>query len=363
MKTILKASIIFLIALLTTTGCEDLERVTPVPNTTSSNLTANFLAVNASPDAPSLDLYINNVLTGASVSSGQAQTGYANVPITTNGVGANTNISAKATSGSIGGILGSNNLIFRAGNANTNNFVAAAGGSYTLIVIDSINRPIPIRTVNDKNFGDTTFYSPQSSFTAKKKTDGVTDTIIQLSVGSNNPVTTARLLRKYNKGKLPSFFLPIGTVPLGSSDVGGLRFLLYTDNLPIPAIPPATVPVFPVPSSGKFAVRFINASPDAGTATAYKIGTTSVTGSFTYPVTQANFNPSVGSRSTTGTAALTAAFINNFAATGTYDITVTVGTKTVTLPAQIFADGGIYTIVLSGRLAKNNLVVTLLRNK
>ena len=346
-----------------TSGCEDLQTVTPVPNTTSSNLTANFLAINASPDAPSLDIYLNNLMLGTSITTGQGQSGYTTVPVTTNGVGANTNIRAKATSGTIGGLLGSSDVIFRAANNNVNNFVAAAGGSYTLIVIDSINRPIPIRTVNDKNFGDTTFYSSQSSFTGKKKTDGVTDTVIQLSVGSNNPVTTARLLRKYNKSKLPSFFLPIGTVPLGSSDVGGVRFLLFTDNLIIPPIPPATAPVFPVPSAGKFAVRFIHASTDAGTATC-KINSVAMTsGLFTYPVTQANFNPSVGSRSTSGNNALTAAFSNNFASTGTYDVAVTVGTKTVTLPAQTFADGGIYTVVLSGRVAKNSLVVTLIRNK
>jgi len=318
-----------------------------------------------------LDLYVNNLMTGASLTTGQGQAGYTSVPVTTNSVGANTNIRAKASTGLIGGILGSNDLIFRAGNNNTNNFVAAAGGSYTLIVIDSINRPVPIRTLNSSNFGDVTYYSSKSSFTAKQKSDGVTDTVIQLSVGSNNPVTTANLLKKYNNNALPSFFLPIGIVPLGSSDVGGPRFLLLTDNLPLPA----TSPVFPVPTSGKFAVRFIHASPDAGSVTC-KVGTTSLTsglsvntgGQFSFVMTQGNFNPSVGSRSAnTITASPLPAypngFANNFAAIGTYDVVATVGTKTVTLPSQTFADGGIYTIVLSGRFAKNNLALTLVKNK
>jgi len=333
-------------------GCEDLQKVTPVPNTTSSNLTANFLAINASPDAPSLDLYVNNVMTGASVTTGQAQAGYTSVSVTTNGVGANTNIRAKASTGSIGGILGSNDLIFRAGNNNTNNFVAAAGGSYTLVVVDSINRPVPVRTLNSSNFGDVTYYSSQSSFTAKQKSDGVTDTVIQLSVGSNNSVTTANLLKKYNNNLLPPFFLPIGIVPLGSSDVGGARFLLITDNLPLPA----TSPVFPVPAAGKFAARFINASPDAGSATC-KINSATVGGATTFPMLQANFNPSVGSRSTT------VGFTNSVTAIGTYDVVVTVGSATVKLTAQTFADGGIYTIVLSGRVAKNSLTLTLVQNK
>jgi len=352
MKTILKISTVVIVAALITSGCEDLQTVTPVPNTTSSNLTANFLAINTSPDAASLDIYVNNLITGASVSAGQGQTGYTSVPVTTNSVGANTNIRAKATSGSIGGILGNSDLIFRAGNNNSNNFVAAAGGSYTLIVIDSVNRPVPIRTLNSSNFGDVTYYSSKSSFTGKKKSDGVTDTVINLIVGSANPVTTADLLKKYNSNALPSYFLPIGIVPLGSSDVGGPRFLLITDDLPLPA----TSPLFPVPTATSFAARFINASPDAGSATC-KINSVTVGGATTFPMTQANFNPSVGSRSAT------VSFTNNVTPTGTYDIVVTVGTATIKLTAQAFAGGGVYTIVMSGRVAKNNLALTLVRNK
>jgi hypothetical protein len=92
-------------------------------------------------------------------------------------------------------------------------------------------------------------------------------------------------------------------------------------------------------------------------------------GLFTYPVVRASgvYDPSVGSRSTTisGSSSIpfAAAFKNDFAAIGTYDITATIGTKTITLAAQTFADGGIYTIVLTGRVAKNNLALTMVKNK
>src|SRR5882762_8485324 len=101
MKTYLKISTLVVAIAAITVACEDLQTVTPSPSTTSSNLSANFLVVNASPDGPSLDLYVNNVMAGASVTSGQGQSGYTNLPVTTNSVGANTNVRAKASSGSI----------------------------------------------------------------------------------------------------------------------------------------------------------------------------------------------------------------------------------------------------------------------
>jgi hypothetical protein len=353
MKTIFKTALPAVVA-LTLLGCEDLQKVTPSPNTTPTNLTTNILFVNASPDAPSLDLYVDNIMTGTSVITGQTQTSYATVPLTTNGLGnvGNINLRAKATSGSIGGVLGSSDAIYRNGNTSTNNFAAANGASYTLIAVDTINRPVPLRTLNSLNFGDVTYYAPVTSFTGK--TSANADTVIQLSPDHNNSIVTYNLCKKYNNNVAPAFFVTIGTVPLGSTDVGGLRFLLITDNV----IFPATSPVFPVPTSGKFAARFINASPDAGAATC-KISTFTVGGAGTYVMSQASFNPnpSVGSRSAT------VGFSNNVTTIGTYTVTVTAGTKTVTLTGQAFADGGVYSIVLSGSAAKNTLAIALMRNK
>lgn len=335
-------------------GCEELQKATPTPNTTSSNLTANFLFVNGSPDAPSLDFYVDNVQTGTSAASGQAQASYTTVPLSTNGIGnvGNINLRAKATGGTIGGVLGSNDLILRNGSTSTNNFAALAGGSYTLIAVDSINRPVPLRTLNALNFGDVTYYAPVTSFTGK--TSANADTVIQLSPDHSNSIVLYNLCKKYNGNVAPSFFAPIGTVPLGSTDVGGLRFLLVADNVPFPA----TSPAFPAPAAGKFAARFINASPDAGSATC-KISTFTV-GTSSYAMSNAGgFTPTVGSRTVTGGLS----FSNNLTTIGTYAITVTAGAKTVTLAGQTFADGGAYTVILTGRAAKNTLAITLVRNK
>jgi hypothetical protein len=220
-----------------------------------------------------------------------------------------------------------------------------------------LSRPKPIRTLNSGGFGDVTYYSPVASFTAKKISDPASDTTIQLSVGSNNSIVTANLLKKYNNNALPSFFIPIGTVPLGSTDVGGIRFLLITDELPVPSSTR-----LPVPTTGNFAARFVNASPDAGTVSCKINGVSLTSGLFSYPMTQANFNPSVGSRGGSATAPVTVSFKNDFSAIGTYDINVTVGANTITLTKD-FADKGIYTVVLTGSLAKGTLAVALVQHK
>lgn len=355
-------------------ACEDNQ--SPTPKTTNTNpltLSANFLLINASQDAPSLDMYVDNVKYGNSVSGTTGQSLYTPIPLTINAptingsAVASTNIRAKASSGSIGGVVGSSDLIFRAGNNNSNNFTAVSGGSYTLIVVDSLNRPKPLRTLNSSGFGDVTYYSSVSSFTAKKISDASADTVIQLSVGSSNSVDLANLLKKYNGGNLPSFLVPIGTVPLGSTDVGGVRFLLITDELPLPSSTR-----LPIPTAGKFAVRFVNASPDAGTVNCKINGVSVINGlnysstgtvGFSYPMTQANFNPSVGSRGGSATSPVTAGFKNDFAAAGSYDISVVAGAKTVTSNAQTFVSGGIYTVVLTGSFSKNTLAIALVQHK
>jgi hypothetical protein len=311
-------------------------------NGTPSAYTANFVFVNAVPDdASGLDLYINNLKVGASVPSDSAQSISTNVPITSNGVFANTGIRAKATTATIGGVLGSSDLIFRSTSTSSNNFQASNAGYYTLIAVDTVNRPLPVRTLDAGNFGNTTYYSAQSSFTGKGLTGQ--DTTINLTIGSNNSIVLYNLVKKANNNVAPSFLIPIGIIPLGSSDPGGSRFLLYSDAIPTPI------------TSGKFAARFVNASPDAGAITVTVNGTT-LAGQLTYPMTQANFNPSVGSRSAT------LAFTNNFAAAGSYSVVVKAGTTTITKKVA-FADQGVYTIVLTGRLAKNTLNITVAQNK
>jgi len=343
--------------LMCTVACQDVDLSTPDLSTTATSSHANFLMVNASTDAPSLDLYVNNVKTGSSISTGSTQSEYTNALITSNGVLANTNLRAKASSGTIGGVLDKSDLIFRAANNSTNNFQAADSAYYTLIVLDSITRPKPLRTLNASNFGDITYYSSVSEFTAPKIASSG-DTTITLT--SNNSIVTYNLVKKYNGGVAPSFLSAIGTVPLGSTDPGGLRFLVITDQLPLPS-----TTRFPKPAAGKCAVRFIHASPNTEDNVIVKVGGTSITNSGSvrsFPMKYPTFSPSVGSRSVT---------LSNYQtlSSGTMDITVT-GTGATTLATQlgyVFDDKGVYTIVMSGNrnevTGANLLVLSIIKNK
>jgi hypothetical protein len=329
-------------ALIGLLACDDADQVKPVPATGPSSYSAKFLFMNASPDAPSLDMYVNNVKTGASLTTGTSHASYNTVAVSNNavitaaanttasvssGLSANTNIRSKASTGTIGGTLGSSDLIFRAGNNNSNNFLAVNGASYTVFVVDTITRPKPVRKLNASLFGDTTFFNPLT--------------------GSYLSTVERAALSAAVKAKLVS----IGTVPLGSSDPGGVRYLVVTDEWPLPS----TLRL-PAPAASRFAARFINLSPDAGTVTASINATSLASGLFSYPFIQSNFNPSVGSRISAGTTPVIANFANNFGGLvpGTY--TIATNTTAASLPFD-FIDGGIYTIVLTGK--KNNGTLTL----
>jgi hypothetical protein len=336
-------------------ACAEPDAVKPVPATSASDLSAEFSFINAVPDGPvgGLEFYVNNEKLGDTKTF---LTGIVHTmrPITTNGIGANTNFRVKA-SGGIGGVLGTNDLIYRAGNNNLNNFVATATTTlaksrYTLIAVDSINRPAPVRTLNATNFGDVTYYSSRASFTAKKKLDPLADTVIMLSIGSNNSIVTANLLRKYNGGNLPSFFVAIGLVPLGSSDPGGPRFLLLTDTYP------ATIGT----TTTESAIRFIHASPNApalyarlkyisgtGSTNNYTIGS-NVGHIMAFP----GFTPSVGSRATTSAFTLRATEGNIYDLEFATDAGFTSIVSTTS--GLTFTTGKVYSVVASGIYGKTD---------
>jgi len=343
--------------LMCAVACQDVDLSDPDLSSTSTSSHANFLMVNAAPDAPSLDLFVNNVKTGSSISANSTQSAYTNAIVTSNGVLANTNFRAKATSGTIGGVLNKSDLIFRAANNSTNNFQASDSAYYTLIVVDSITRPKPLRTLNASNFGDITYYSSVTEFTAPKIVGGG-DTTITLT--SNNSIVTYNLVKKYNGGVAPSFLSAIGTVPLGSTDPGGLRFLVITDQLPLPS-----TTRFPKPAAGKCAVRFIHASPNTEDNVTVKIGGTSITNSGSvrsFPMKYPTFSPSVGSRTVT---------LSNYQTltSGAMDIVVT-GAGPTTLAEElgyVFDDKGVYTVIMSGNRndvsGANLLVLSIIKNK
>ena len=327
------------------TACEDVELSDPNITTNATTSYANFIMVNASPDAPSLDLFINNIKSGASISTGEAQAAYEKLAITSNGVLANTSIKAKASAGAVGGVLGTNSLIFRAGNNNTNNFQAVDSAYYTFIVLDSIARPKPLRLLNAGDFGDTTYFDP-----FKSRGDSSYISVLQ-----------RKKLSAYTKSRT----VAIGTVPLGSSDPGGVRFLVVTDQLPLPS-----TTRFPKPAVGKCAVRFIMASPNTGTPFTGTVGLTVGGTAVTQGITSnqlafANWTPapSVGSRSVTNSSYNTTINAND-ATPVAHNIVVMQGaTELARINNYEFDEKGVYTIVLSGNRRTLPMSLTIIKNK
>ena len=344
-------------------ACEDPETPKPVPATEPSEFSAKFLFVNATPDAPALNFYVNNVETANGIAAGQTQTGYSTVDLTSNAVIANTNLRATAGTNDIGGTLGANDLIYRAGNNNANNFTATNGFMYTVIALDSINRPQPIRTLNTKNVGDITYFSYRDTFTAPKLLSAG-DTTIYLNVqtffedsepskqyASANSVIAFNWVKKYNGGVNPSFMVPVGTVPLGSSDVGGPRFVLIRDFFPTYA---------PADLTTRAGFRTVNAVSNGGSLKLV-LKLTAGTGSdialngagSPYIVGTGTQNPSVGSY----TPAVSGAnFTLQTTSPGGVANTYTIELRTaadVVLASQagvMFTPGTNYTIVASGFL-------------
>jgi hypothetical protein len=116
-------------------GCQDTEYPTPTPSTSASTLTARVLFVNAAPST-ALNFFASNVPAGINVAVGSSTT-YNTVPV------GPVQLRAKSTSGAIGGVLGSGDVLFRAGATNQNNFTTVAGTNYTFFVTDTLNRARP----------------------------------------------------------------------------------------------------------------------------------------------------------------------------------------------------------------------------
>lgn len=332
------ASLLGVLALLLA-ACSEPEYIeaNPTAGGTPATLSSNILFVNASPDAPSLDLYFNNVKSGASLLAGSGQQGYVNQLLPSNGVLANANIRSKASDGSIGGVLGSADLIFRAGNNNTNNFQAVDSAFYTFIAVDSISRPRPLRTNNALGIGDTTYFNP------------LTGQYIAGIVRA--PLPAAQKART----------VAIGTVPLGATDPGGIRFLVITDQLPLPS-----TTRFPKPATGKTAVRVVMASPNASGNIRFYVGSTQVTqgittNQFLFP----GFSPAVGSRiitNNTYNANINSGVPLNLVVEEGGTIVGT-GTQLARIDNVIFDDKGIYTLVLSGNRRILPMKLAVIKNK
>jgi len=316
------------------------EANTTVANATSN--TASFLLINATPDSPSLDLIVNGLKVGATVDLAKGQTGYVPVPITTPGtiVGQNnTSVRARATSGSIGGVLRANDLIFRAAVGTTpasvsiGNLAATRNSRYTFIAVDSINRPAPVRlfsinTVTNALAADLTYY---------------------------NRANGQQISNDQFKALLPAQqanCVSIGTVPASNTDPGGIRFYALTDTYPADAAISAAV------TANQSFIRVVHASPNAP---AVWVQLTSAGAPITLALNIQNvmsvgggFSPSVGSRAAGAVGFGTA--IATGPASNIYNIEVhtnaTFTALALSVPGVSFTPGKIYTIVARGIVGK-----------
>lgn len=320
--------------LLIALACKEPFDQDPVPATSASNYAANFIFGNAA--SVDVDFYANNVKTAEATPVGGGQTAYTHAAIPSNGgfSTGNFNIRAKSTAGNFGAPLNTADVIFRASNTNTNNFNAVDSAYYTILALDTVNRPAPLRTYNaTTNFADATLFDPLAA-SADVQQIAVSDTV----GGGYTAYQRSRMIL-------------IGTVPLGSSDPGGPRFLVITDQLPLPS---ATR--LPKPAAGKCAVRFVNGCGD-GISESLTFVTPASTLNSTYPFANSAFNPSVGSRSLASLAFTT---INS----GTTDIVAKyAGNPVATLTAADLADGGVYTFFTTGSVRKGTVAIGFVKNK
>ncbi len=118
------------------TSCESTQYPDPQPASAASSLSARVLFVNASPDAPALNFFLNNLASGTNIATG-ASTAYNTAPV------GSVQLKGKATSGNIGGLLGSADLLFRAGATNQTNFTMVTATNYTFFITDTLNRARP----------------------------------------------------------------------------------------------------------------------------------------------------------------------------------------------------------------------------
>ena len=121
---------------LVSMSCEDSQYPDPQPVSTPSALSAKVLFVNAAPDAPALNFFLNNLPAGTGVATG-ASTTYNTAPV------GSVQLKGKAATGNIGGLLGGADLLFRAGATNNTNFTAVTATNYTFFVTDTLNRAKP----------------------------------------------------------------------------------------------------------------------------------------------------------------------------------------------------------------------------
>lgn len=143
-----------LLMILAIARCTDPEYPAAIPSTGPTALKANLKVFHFAPDAAPLNVLINNSKIGSDLSYRSAFQDYSPVFV------GSAQIAATGLSGSaIGGTLGTNPLVFRAGATNQTNFTFANSVSYSLFVTDTLRRPRPT-TAGATNLGGIQFLGP-----------------------------------------------------------------------------------------------------------------------------------------------------------------------------------------------------------
>lgn len=347
MKTINKSLLTTAGILLGLLSCSEPEL--PTPNTFNSGATykAYFSFANATSNETSLDFYVNGIKLGTATKGIGSQiptTVQIPTPGTTGGVTANTSIRSKATSGKIGGILDSNDLIYRATSNGTGVFSAVNLANYTVVAIDLLDRPVPVRLNRNTatiSFADVTYWNPntQSMISASRR-DSLNPANCPACINWDGAAQTPSTATEYAN------LVSLGLIPLGLTDPGGIRYYVTTD------VPQTFTAATAVTNAG---IRFINAIPNSNNITA----AANANGTFGGPPVYARLNG--GSPiNLTGVGAPNAT--NAFVASAPGGFAVNAGSRTagnVAFTSQAIATAGVpnaYTLQLATDNAFTNIV-------
>jgi len=326
-------------------ACQKPELPEPTSSTEANTSSAKFLFVNTTPDAPSLDLYINGAKVGNSTTF-PGSNPYSVVPILGNGTSGNTSIRAKATSGTIGGVLNTNDIIFRSTTTGIGNFTAidqnnVNGANYSVFAVDSITRPLPLRTLNANSIGDVTYF--------------VKSTGAQISVVDYNALTDKTTV------------VPIGVVAAGTSDPGGPRFWISQDIFRASFASPSQAEIRvlnAVPNSNP-TLLYVRLRPSSGTTVVLNAAGSSYFMSVTVPPPPAAPPAAIVSRFVTSaynlaTIATAVAPITPIIYTLEVSTSATFATviPSATLTNVTFTPGKAYSIYLSGFFGKGRTIST-----
>lgn len=362
MKNITISTIASLSLLVGLLACSDPELPSANLNAPVASYKATFTFANATVDAPSLDFYVNGIKLGTAA-PGAGLPLVTQLPIPSSGATgsatANASIRAKATSGTIGGKVGSSDLIYRSTSNGTNNFAAVNGGNYTIIAVDSINRPQPKRLNRNTatiSFADVTYWNPntQSMITASRR-DSLNPANCPACINWDGAAQTPSTATEYAN------LVTVGLVPLGLTDPGGVRYYVVSDV-------PLTFNAGNVATNA--GIRFVNAIANSNGVTAAAntngtfggppiwvrlrpaAGPNITLGSNTNSVVSVagGFNPTVGSR-TTGNLAFTTQAIAAAGVPTSYTLEVSsdAGYATILYSATVsFLPGKNYTVFVRG---------------